>query len=169
MPDSFHAEHTGERFYEDAATNISHEWFSGLIQCPVAGTATDNSQACALIRVHSPYGKKIISWTVERYSTWPRAPKPQDLDASNVLLDYKIGEVVPVLSINGSERFYRLSGVYTYAQVKPSTPSDGLAGAVLPIDNATPDDLRVPGSAFVPDLLGGDSGASALRGSGNDV
>src|SRR5574341_667521 len=66
---------------------IEYFWFNGIAQMPVARPpGSPNDIPCKLVRLHAPYGKKVVSWTAKRFGEMPKMPSPETDDANLTLI-----------------------------------------------------------------------------------
>lgn len=98
--------------------STTYEWNEGLVQLPLAGEKNDGSLPCAIIRLHSPIGVKVVAWSIESVDA-PKIPHPADVEPGSVFLRSSISGQVPVVDASGNHKCWRLSGTYYYALKTP--------------------------------------------------
>lgn len=113
--------------------DVKYEVFTGIIQVPVAAPAPRCSE---IIRVHQPYGTKVVKWTCERVGAQPICPHWDTGNANEVLTYRYVQPTYAALSPDGGVQVWRVSGLYVYALCCPLGDDSGFFIGTLPTDIA---------------------------------
>ncbi len=140
---------------------------SGKMAVAVQGV---DGTPCEVLQVSAPYGAKIVKFDVIRFGLMPLVPGPEASDANVVYLTGEV-DVEEQTGLDGIRKWYRVSGWYLYAFLKPVFTASGLPFGVKPIDRDNPPDMVLPPEAFVDTMrpltaavgsvLGGSAGSLA--------
>lgn len=118
---------------------------SGKLSVPVAGP---DGTPCEIVQVSAPYGMKITKLDYIRFGLMPLVPGPEGSDPNVVYLGGEV-DLENQTGNDGVRKWYRVSGFYYYALLKPVFTASGLPFGVSPSDRDDPKDMVLPPEAFV--------------------
>ena len=132
--------------YLDYRMDVGYNYSPGILQLPVADPKLDGSVECEIVRVCSPFGVKVVSWSASRDGAWPTIPDPFAVDPNSVLVDAVITPRKPTILAGGVGHCYVITGTYYYALKKPVKPGMDLPTAGTPEDVTPAVSNAFPGS-----------------------
>lgn len=141
-PSVYSSEQAQVNNYSDFRMAVSYVTEEGLLQVPVASES--KVEKSELVRVSAPYSVKVVAWTTEREGIPPEAPSPESIDPNSCLIRREVTPAMIVPTGGGVKFFWRVSGTYHYAQVKPHQIGDDFNFGKSPANSESAPD-KFPG------------------------
>lgn len=118
-PNKYSAEQLGPNCYNHYTIRSSVVTFEGILQLPIA--ALPGTLPAKIVRVHAPYTRKTVQWTVRRLGDKPTLPYPDTGDPNEQLAYKEIIPLSPVIQPGGDEYLHVVEGTYIFfRQMAPS-------------------------------------------------
>ncbi len=137
----FTAAHIAARYQTYVAQN-AYVYNEGVVVVPVAGPNTTPKVRARRVRLHSPHGYRVFSWSVERVRLKPLLPKMVKQNDDEVFLWGRIVVQPPEIEAGGNMHLYRVEGTYWYGLLAPLNHEDQLRMGATPYD-ITPASVNV--------------------------
>lgn len=118
---------------------------SGMIQMPLAGSATQSAQA-VIGRLHAPVSQRVFVWTVGRRGALPTLPHPDDADEGEVLAEIAFCALDPDPDPTTGTLVFGFEGSYLYL-LREAVDQDNPGGSV-PLRMGRPPHLGISASAL---------------------
>ncbi len=121
-------------FYKDYEFVSNFQREEGLLVVPLCVEPGDGFPSVELVRVHAPWGQRVVEWKSGKEETPPVVPHPVNpQNANDVLLGTEVGVTLPSISTNQLAYNWALGGVYRYVQTTPRSPgTDNLPTGKFP-------------------------------------
>lgn len=157
MTRNYFAEDNEAAPYTHYGIITEYVWESGLVQLPNAAPAPPGGTRpqAAIVGTFAAVSKKIVRFSAVRLVEKPVVPHPESSDPSATLARARLAVEPPMLTAEGMNRTWRVSGEYEYIYASPFWILDTLACGTFPFDTGAGGPFTFGPEQFSRTILGG--------------
>ncbi len=122
----------------------------GLMQMPVAGALGSPAR---VVRKSAPFTKKIVYWKAQRLGEKPTLPHWDTGNSNEVLARFLFCPMAPYNLLGGSQFLWICEGLYIYWLSNTPCFTDDFYTGIMPLYDATVEELKIQGYEFSRELL----------------
>lgn len=136
--------------YVEYTCFVEYQWHQGIVTQPVA----EPDAPADVVRLFSPYGRKIVTCIAVRNGDWPQMPIPTTSNENEVLIRCKVIPSLPELEADTLSVRYTITMISEYGLLRPITETDGFPSGAGPYTTMSSANNKVPPGNFVTSIIG---------------